>query len=306
MKISVVLGVFNEESNIKRCLESVKWADEIVIVDDGSTDNTVEIAKKYTDKIYRHKSEGYVEPTRNFGIEKAQGDWILLLDADEEIPPELAVKLQQIAKSTDVDYVWIPRKNIIFGKWIQNEGWWPDFNVRFFKKGAVTWSNKIHSKPEIKGEEITIEEREELAIIHHNYQTVSQFLEKLDRYTTIEADEFIKSNKNFAQRSLISHPMEEFLSRMFARKGYRDGYHGLVLSSFEAFSMQVVMAKVWEKQGFTEVEQGKFLQDIEKEAKVYKGRVRYWITTFMMEMTNNPLKKTILRTVRKLSVGNRS
>lgn len=301
MKISVVLGVFNEEKNIKRCLESVKWADEIVIVDDGSTDGTVEIAKKYTDKIYPHKSEGYVEPTRNFGISKAKGDWILLVDADEEIPETLATKLQEITNTTDADFVWLPRKNIIFGKWIQNEGWWPDYNVRFFKKGAVTWSNKIHSKPEIEGQELHLQEREEWAIIHHNYKTVSQFLEKLDRYTTIEAEEFMHSGKKFAPSSLISSPMEEFLSRMFARKGYKDGYHGFLLSSLEAFSMQVVMAKVWEKQGFKEVENEQFLHDVQKEAKTYKGRIKYWITTFLMEMTNNPVKKTLLRTVRKLS-----
>ncbi len=301
MKISVVLGVFNEEENIKRCLESVKWADEIVVVDDGSTDKTVEIAKKYTDKIFQHKSEGYVEPTRNFGIEKAQGEWILLIDADEEIPLELANELKEIVNIKEVDYVWIPRKNIIFGKWITNEGWWPDYNVRFFKKGSVTWSNKIHSKPEIKGQELHLQEREGLAIVHHNYKTVSQFLEKLDRYTTIEANEFIKSNKNFLPSSLISHPMEEFLSRMFARKGYKDGYHGFLLSSLEAFSMQIVMAKVWEKQGFREIEGKQFLHELEREAKIYKGRVKYWITSFLLEKTNNPVKKTILRTVRKLS-----
>lgn len=306
MKISVVLGVFNEEKNIKRCLESVKWADEIIIVDDGSTDRTVEIAKRYTDKIFPHKSEGYVEPTRNFGIGKAQGEWILLLDADEEIPDTLALKLKEISDNKDIDFVWIPRKNIIFNKWIKNEGWWPDYNVRFFRKGSVTWSNRIHSKPEIEGQELHLQEREEWAITHYNYSTISQFLEKLDRYTTIEADEFIKANKKFIPSSLISNPMEEFLSRMFARKGYKDSYHGLVLSSFEAFSMQVVMAKVWEKQGFDDVDNTQFFHDIEKEARIYKGKLKYWITTFLLDMTKNPVKKTFLRTVRKLSSKNRS
>jgi len=305
MKISVVLGVFNEEDNIKRCLESVKWADEIIVVDDGSTDKTVEIAKKYTDKIFHHKSEGYVEPTRNFGIGKAGGDWILLLDADEEIPDKLAKRLREVMKE-DIDYVWVPRKNIIFGKWLKNEGWWPDYNVRFFKKGAVTWSNKIHSKPEIIGKELQLENDEDLAIIHHNYKTVSQFLEKLDRYTTIEAEEFINSNKNFSQSSLITSPMEEFLSRMFARRGYKDGYHGFLLSSLEAFSMQVAMAKVWEKQGFKEVEERVFVKDLQREAKTYRKRVRYWIASFLLEKTKNPVKKTFLRTVRKLSSGSKS
>lgn len=305
MKISAVLGVFNEEKNIKRCLESVKWVDEIVIVDDGSTDKTVEIAKEYTDKIYPHKSEGYVEPTRNFGINKAQGDWILLLDADEEIPETLAAKFREIANSSDVDFVWVPRKNIIFEKWIKNEGWWPDYNVRFFKKGTVTWSNKIHSKPEIKGKELYLPESDDLAIIHNNYKTVSQFLKKLDRYTTIEAEEFVKSNKNFDPENLISYPMEEFLSRMFARKGYKDEYHGLLLSSFEAFSMQVVMAKVWEKQGFKEVAHTQFLNDVEKEIKLYRRKFRYWITTLFLENTKHPVKKAFFRAVRKLSSKNK-
>src|SRR6266498_5902614 len=135
-KISVVVTVFNGEKTLNACLESVKWADEIIVVDDGSTDGTISIAKKHTDKIYHHKSQGFVEPARNFAISKTTGDWILVLDADEQVPQSLAEKLQELAGQSETECVNLPRKNIIFNKWIQHTGWWPDYNIRFFKKGS--------------------------------------------------------------------------------------------------------------------------------------------------------------------------
>ena len=149
--ISVVINTLNEEKNIERAIKSIGWADEIVIVDDGSTDKTLEIISGVRNpklKVYKHKGSGYVEPSRNFALNKASGDWILLLDADEEILNTLAEELKKItSKVEQITFVNIPRKNIIFNKWVQNSFWWPDYNIRFFKKGTVKLSNKIHSKP---------------------------------------------------------------------------------------------------------------------------------------------------------------
>src|SRR3989344_1582000 len=173
MSISVVINTLNEEGSIKRALESLSWADEVVIIDDGSTDATLEILRntKMKDervKIFHHKSGGYVEPARNFAISKASGDWILILDADEEIPETLAVRLKNVTtEMQQINYVEIPRKNIIFGKWMKASMWWPDYQIRFFKKGVVTWRNEIHSKPGVTGEGIKLDDEERWAIVHH-------------------------------------------------------------------------------------------------------------------------------------------
>ncbi len=145
MKLSVVICTFNSEEKIAACLKSVAFADEIVVVDDGSSDETLDIVGKYTKKIFHHKSVGYVEPVRNFALEKATNEWILLLDADETVPDALAKKIIELLPTLDESIValFVPRKNIIFQKWVQHAGWWPDQQVRIFRKGKVVWQNKI-------------------------------------------------------------------------------------------------------------------------------------------------------------------
>jgi len=251
MKISAVVNTYNEEKNLGRCLESVKnFAEEIVVVDMHSTDKTVEIAKKYKAKIFLHEYTRYVEPARNFALSKATGDWILIIDADEELPQNLASKLTKIAKENKVDYVQIPRKNIIFGKWIEHSRWWPDYLVRFFKKGKVQFSNEIHVPPKTEGEGFKLEAVEENAIIHHNFQSISQFIERLNRYTDIQAEELVKKGVKFEWQQVLTKPANEFFSRFFAGEGYKDGLHGLVLALLQAFSELILYLKIWQNDGF--------------------------------------------------------
>lgn len=254
-KISVVINTLNEEANIKRAMASVAWADEILVCDMYSEDKTVEIAKKLGAKVVYHKKADYVEPARNFAISKASGDWILVLDADEEITDTLARRLKEIAqKMKQVMVVWIPRKNIIFNKWMKASMWWPDHQVRFFKAGQVKWKNEIHSKPEIEGESIVLDPVEKWAIIHHNYNSLSQYIERMNRYTAIEAKELVGSGYQFAWEDLIQKPLSEFLSRFFASSGYKDGLHGLALSLLQAASFLAVYLKVWERESFKQQE----------------------------------------------------
>lgn len=251
MKISAVVNTYNEEKNIKRCLESLKnFADEIVVVDMHSGDKTIEIAKRYTDKIFSHEYTRYVEPARNFALRQASHDWILLIDADEELSPSLAKQLKKIAKEKELDFVEIPRKNIIFDRWMEHSRWWPDYLVRFFKKGKVEFSKEIHIPPQTKGKGIKLEVTEENALIHYNFQTISQYLERLDRYTDIQTGILLKNGYQFAWGDLITKPAGEFLSRFFAGEGYKDGIHGLALALLQAFSELVLYLKMWEKQGF--------------------------------------------------------
>lgn len=275
MGISVVINTFNEEKNIQRALESVKWANEVIVCDMYSDDKTVEIAKKFGAKVFLHKKVGFVEPARNFAISKATQDWVFILDADEEASNLLGDKVNElIKKNIESNFVEIPRKNIIFNKWMQASMWWPDYQIRLFKKGAVVWSDQIHSKPKLLGLGLKLAEKEEEVIIHHNYQTISQFLDRMNRYTQIEAQQLSDRGYKFDWKDLFTKPLNEFLARFFANQGYKDGLHGLALSLLQALSFLVVYLKVWEKSGFKEQQLN--LSEIKKETDVQSKAIDYW------------------------------
>lgn len=291
MKISVVINTLNEEKNITRALESVKWADEIVVCDMYSEDKTVEIAKKLGAQVIFYKKEGYVEPARNFAISKATGSWILVLDADEEIPESLAKRLKDLANGMKrIDYVEIPRKNFIFGRWMKASRWWPDYHIRFFRAGKVKWGNGIHSKPKSEGEGITLTADENWAITHRNYNSLSQYIMRMDRYTTIQARELVAGGYKFRWQDLIQKPLSEFLSRFFAGRGFEDGLHGLALSLLQAFSFLIVYLKVWEKNKFKTHELK--LEDLEILKQQGGEELSYW---FKKSKSSANIFKTFLQ-----------
>lgn len=298
VKISVVINTLNEEKNIERAIYSVKWANEIVVCDMYSDDKTVELAKKLGAKVAYHKKTNYVEPARNFAISKSTGDWILVLDADEEIPESLAKRLQQIAdKMHQIDYVEIPRKNIIFDKWMKASMWWPDYNIRFFKKGKVTWSDKIHIPPQTQGAGIKLEVKEEWAIIHYNYNNISQYLERMNRYSTIQAKELIKDGYKFKWQDLVQKPMSEFLGRYFANRGFEYGLHGLALAIMQAFSFLIVYLKVWEMEKFESREIN--FDDVKKLTQSEGEQISYWLK--YSNLSPNPFKRVIQKIKNRLS-----
>lgn len=245
--LSVLINVHNEEKNLPRVMASVKGlADEVIVTDLKSTDKTCEVAKKLGAKVYSHKNPTYVEPTRNFSIDKASGDWILILDADEEVSPSLNKKIKELIKDTsDVSYYRLPRKNIIFGKWIQNANWWPDYNIRLFKKGTVSWNEVIHTVPMTVGKGLDLTDTENYAIIHYNYDDIESYFEKMLRYTKAQSKNLIDKNYKFVWTDLVTKPTNEFLSRYFAGQGYKDGVHGLVLSLLQAFSELILYIRLW-------------------------------------------------------------
>ena len=134
MSLSIALITLNEEANIERCLSSLKsFADEIILVDMGSTDQTLQKAKEFSAKIFTHPYTGFVEPARNYALDKTQGDWVFLIDADEELPKTLKLLLKELIREKSKSFYRVPRKNIIFGRWIKHAYWWPDYQIRFFK-----------------------------------------------------------------------------------------------------------------------------------------------------------------------------
>jgi len=233
-KISVVINTFNEENNIRNCLETVKWADEIVVVDMYSEDKTVEIVKDYTDKIFFFRKTRYVEPARQFALEKATNEWVLIVDADELVPKELRYEIRNIVLSDLADVVYIPRNNFFFGELLIATGWGAlqDMQPRLFKRNYVKFSSAIHMgfkiNPEARIYKITDPYK---GFVHFNYIDVEHFIEKMNRYTTIEAKnmfEGVKPNLSFLK--LLLKLLAEFTKRLFYKKGYLDGINGFGLS----------------------------------------------------------------------------
>lgn len=281
-KISVVINVVDEEvKTLPRALSSVKTlADEIVLID--MTKNKTSFPKDSKVKLYKHKRVPYVELVRNFGLAKAKGDWILILDPDEEISKSLAKSLLRIAAKNKFTYVSLPRKNLIFGKWLKHSRWWPDYNVRFFQKDKVSWDEAIHSVPITQGQGTDLEPEKENAIIHHHYDSIDQFVSRLNRYTTAQAKQKRREGYQFSWRHLITKPTSEFLSRYFQAEGYKDGLHGLALAFLQAFSELVLYLKVWQAEGFRKRSLG--VNRVVAEMKTAQKEVNYWQADAMVKL----------------------
>lgn len=287
-QISVVINTLNEEEKVQKTLKSVSWADEVIVCDMHSDDNTVEAAKKLGAKVYLHPRLDFVEPARNFAISKASKDWVLILDPDEEVPGSLVQRLKEIAAGMkEIDFVKMPRKNIIFNHFMKASMWWPDYNIRFFRKGKVTWTDKIHQPPQALGQGLELEADEKWAILHNHYHSVPQFLERMIRYTKVQAEELKKEGYKFDWKDLIKKPLSEFLSRFFANRGYEDGLYGMALSFLQAFSFLIVYLRVWEMEGFEEKEVN--LTELKELKGQANGELDYWFKN--TNIVKNPFKR---------------
>lgn len=315
--LSVVISAFNEEDNIKDCLDSIKnLASEIIFVDNSSSDKTPYIAKRYTGKVFTFKNNPMLNINKNYGFLRATGDWILSLDADERITPELTKEIKEVITETRgdpsvhpakrdfaqddrgaVNGYWIPRKNIIFGKWIQHSIWWPDYQLRLFRNGKGKFPEKhVHEYIVVEGKT----EQLKNPLEHINYTTISQFLYKMDKiYTESEVEKIISTGKQVGWVDAVRFPASDFMKTFFAQKGYKDGLHGLVLSMLQALYAEVVFAKAWEKQGFRKENNYAFLKNIYKESGRIAYEFRYWFLTCMLDDTKNPFKKVAYKLMRK-------
>lgn len=304
-KLSIVISAYNEENKIEACLKSAGFADEIIVVNNSSTDKTEEIARKYTKNIYKQENNPLaIDLQKNFGFSKATGDWILSLDADEEVSKELADEIKKALEnpqSKNINGFWIPRKNYIFGKWIEHSGWYPDLQLRLFRKGKGKYTNEhVHEDLGIEGEAITLKNH----LIHQNYGTIRDFINKtVNTYAVNEAEEKLRKGYSFSHLDVIRFPLGEFLSRFFARKGYKDGFHGLMLALLMSFYHLIVFAFIWEKRGFKEYEGKEFLSDTEKEFRRAGKEIFFWISKEKMENIKNPIKKNLYKISRKIRLN---
>lgn len=244
-EITATVLTLNEEENIGDCLKTLQWCDEIIVVDGYSEDQTVEIAEDYADKIFQLESEGYSEPFRQFAKEEASGDWVLMIDADERVPEKLADKLRDLSKKDNLDVVEAPRKNYILGEWMRYAGWWPDYTPCMYRPEAVNIVDRIHQFLEIKEESNVkkISENEEKAIHHFSYTGIEDRIERINKYTTIEAKQY---ENPFAIYKLVLSPAKIFLSKLITRGGYKAGIRGLIISFLDALYPLIQELKKWQ------------------------------------------------------------
>jgi (heptosyl)LPS beta-1,4-glucosyltransferase len=285
-KLSVVVNAYNEAKSLPVLLTSIKdLAFEIVIVDMESVDNTKDVAKKFKANVFSHKHLSYVEAARNFGISKATGDWVLIMDPDEEVPESLANEIKSIMEKDQADYYRISRKNIIFNRWMKHSRWWPDYNIRLFKRGFVSWNEIIHAVPMTQGKGGEILASEDLAIIHHHYDSIEQYIERMNRYTSQQAKLKILENYKFSWKDLLTRPVDEFLSRYFFGQGYKDGVHGLAIALLQGFSELVLYLKVWQASEFKEDNLN--AAEVISQMKVKEKDLHFWQNDVLYKETNS-------------------
>lgn len=243
--LSIIVIVKNEESRIKSCLESVKWADEIIVVDNGSTDNTLEIAKKYTEKIFKLNLHDFAA-LRNEAIKKTSGDWVLFVDADERILEPLRKEIEVVIGFSDVSAFAISRKNIIFGTEVKYGPFWPDWVIRLLKKADFDrWVGEVHEYPKFNGN-LGYSKNSLLHLTHRNIdQIVLKSLDwsKIDSKLRLEA----KHPKMTAWR-FLRILFSELFQQGIVRKGFFNGTVGVMDSILQTFSMYITYVRLWEMQ----------------------------------------------------------
>lgn len=272
-KITVIINAYNEEKNLSDCIKSAKLlTDDVILIDTGSTDNTVAIAKKLGVTIYDFPRSFYVEPSRKFGIEKAKGDWLFILDADERITEELAKEVRKTLNSPrdchvasanaprndkitqrdpaegDDDcltFFKIPRKNIFAGKkWLRYGGWYPDHQIRLIKKEAfVNWPKQIHSTPEIKGEMGYLKE----PFLHLFHPNLDNMVSKTIIFEDIESDLLFKAGIVPKTRTFFRKFLGELNRRMILKMGFMDGTIGVIEAVYQAYSKTITYLFLYEK-----------------------------------------------------------
>lgn len=241
--VSVVVIAKNEENNIKDCLETIKWAEEIIVVDDHSTDRTVQFAQAYTDRIFQKKME--VEGThRNWAYQQARNSWVLSLDADERVTPELGEEIARIiAAPGEYKGFSIPRRNYIGEYWVRFGGWYPSAQLKLFRKEDFRWEEaEVHPRAFLQGKCGILKND----ILHYSYKDFADFLNKINKQTTWEAVKWAKDNRKMGLGRALWRTYDRFMRAFFRKKAYKDGLTGFMVAVFAGLYQLLSYAKYQE------------------------------------------------------------
>lgn len=244
-KISACITAGNEEKNIRRCLQSITWADEIVVVDSFSADRTVEICKEFTDLVYERKWLGYIGQ-KNLIKDLARGPWILFVDADEEISPELRDEILnefETGESEKFAGYEFPRMVWYLGRWITHGDWYPDIKLRLFRKDMGTCGGKEpHDRTTVNGPV----KRLKSPMYHYTYNGVEDQIETLNKFSSITVDGWCEENTPFKLCDLFFRPLLKFIKCYFLKRGFLDGIPGFIIAVSTSFGTFAKYAKLWQ------------------------------------------------------------
>jgi glycosyltransferase involved in cell wall biosynthesis len=253
-RLSVMVLTKNEERNIVDCLESVRWADEIVVIDSGSTDRTVELARRYTNNVFDVEWQGY-GATRNLALRKATGDWVLWLDADERAMPELGEEIRRIVAGNpeNVAGYRVARRAYFLGRWIRHCGWYPSRVVRLFRREKARFTEtSVHERLLLDGPTRDADHD----LLHFTDPDLHHYLTKFNRYTSLAADDLAAAGRRFGITDIIVRPAFTFLKMYVFRLGLLDGVPGLILCILSSAYVFTKYAKLWERQRGTAARKG--------------------------------------------------
>jgi len=245
LHLSAIVLAQNEERNIVDCLRTLSWADEVLVLDSGSEDATVALAQKMGARVETRPFDNFPRQ-RNAALELARGEWAFFVDADERATEELAGEVREAIAQEEADGFWVPRRNYIFGRLIRYAGWYPDYQLRLFRrhKGWYDESREVHELVVLDGPQGHLEN----PLIHYNYEDIGQFIERQNRYTEMEAAYLFRGGTRAKMRNFILQPCREFKRRYVTLQGYKDGRHGLLLSLLLAYYEGVKYLKLWRLQ----------------------------------------------------------
>ena len=241
--LSAVVITRNEEANIGRCLQSLQIADEIIVIDSGSTDRTVEIAESMGARVFSIQWTGY-GPAKKEGVSKASGKWIISLDADEELSPELAREISgTVLLEMEHNGYYTRRKTNFLGRWIYHCGWYPDYVLRLFKKADGDFNDSVvHERVVLNGRTGFLKGE----ILHYSYKNVERYFEKFNNYTTMGAEQAYKSGKKAGWYHIALKPPVAFIKHYIMKLGFLDGLEGFIISVFSAMAVMVKYSKLKE------------------------------------------------------------
>jgi glycosyltransferase involved in cell wall biosynthesis len=241
--VTATVITFNEAANLQAALESISWADEIVVVDSDSTDDTVAIARRFTDRVVVRPWPGYVAQ-KNFAAEQASHDWVFSLDADERVSPGLAAEIKEVLNNgAPAAGYRVPRVTFHLGRWIRSTDWYPDHQLRLYDRRRGRWAGRyVHESVQADGPVLDL--RGELQ--HFAYRDLAHHFQTMDRYTTLAAKQMFEDGRRAGWLDLAVHPPAAFFRNFVLRGGFRDGVPGLIVSAMNARYVGLKFAKLWE------------------------------------------------------------